>query len=156
MNGLPQPAYVMSKPHLSGYRVIIGYETLSEAQDAQAALCQPQAREDAQPVWGYAYRQAEFGGVTITPKPEWRLWPMTTDIDRRCIEDMRSQGSRYDLQPLYTHPAPDALRVAVEALEEVASLFDEESYPRNGSIERRDGDKARQALAALQAEHGAK
>lgn|GEM_PF-5363365 len=38
MNGLPKPDYVMSEPHLSGYRVILGYETLTETQDAQAML----------------------------------------------------------------------------------------------------------------------
>src|SRR5690606_5639152 len=32
------------------YRVIIGYETLTDAQETQAALCRPPAREDAQPV----------------------------------------------------------------------------------------------------------
>ena len=47
MTALPKPAYVMSEPHLSGYRVIIGYETLVDAQEAQAALSKPQAREDA-------------------------------------------------------------------------------------------------------------
>ncbi len=50
MNGLPQHAYLMSEPHLSGYRVIIGYETLADAQAAQLALSKPPAREDAQPV----------------------------------------------------------------------------------------------------------
>ena len=37
MTTLPQPAYVMSEPHLSGYRVILGYETMTEAQDASVA-----------------------------------------------------------------------------------------------------------------------
>ena len=48
MNGLPKPCYVMSEPHLSGYRVVLGYETLTEAQDAQSALAaSPPAREEA-------------------------------------------------------------------------------------------------------------
>ena len=38
MSAPPTAAYVMSEPHLSGFRVILGYDTLAEAQDAQAAL----------------------------------------------------------------------------------------------------------------------
>lgn len=41
MNPLPLPRYVLSGPHLSGYRVVLGYETLADAQDAQAALALP-------------------------------------------------------------------------------------------------------------------
>lgn len=34
----PPPCYLMSEPHLSGYRVILGYETLDQSMDAQTAL----------------------------------------------------------------------------------------------------------------------
>lgn len=44
MNGLPKPAYVLSGPHLSGHRVILGYETLTDAQNAHAALAHPPAQ----------------------------------------------------------------------------------------------------------------
>lgn len=129
MSDLPKPVYVMSEPHLSGYRVIIGYETLSEAQDAQAALCQPPAREDAQPVRCHheAYQGycAHCGvkvvnGFAMTPKP---------------------------------HPAPDALRVVVEALEAAQDALPVRSE-RSRNVEVRG--KIDKALAALQAEQGAK
>lgn len=35
---LPSPCYLMSEPHLSGHRVIMGYETLEQSMDAQTAL----------------------------------------------------------------------------------------------------------------------
>lgn len=35
---VPKPAYIMSQPHLSGFRVIIGYETLADAQAAHSVL----------------------------------------------------------------------------------------------------------------------
>lgn len=37
-NVIPKPAYTMSEPHLSGYRVVLGYATLAEAQEAQQVL----------------------------------------------------------------------------------------------------------------------
>lgn len=33
-----KPAYIMSESHLGGYRVILGFNTLAEAQEAHAAL----------------------------------------------------------------------------------------------------------------------
>lgn len=36
--GLPPPAYVTSGPHLSGFRVSLGYTTLKDAQAAHSAL----------------------------------------------------------------------------------------------------------------------
>ena len=148
-------AYFEAQRRMAAFKAMRGVEADQRAVNyidaALSALrAQPQAREEAQPVWGYAYRQAEFGGVTITPKPGWQLWPMTTDVDRRCIEDMRSQGSRYDLQPLYTHPAPDVLRVAVEALEKIKLQRDVGLGTQSIAVE------ALQALAALQAEQGEK
>ena len=35
---IPKPCYITSGPHLSGYRVTLGYETLAEAQDAHEAI----------------------------------------------------------------------------------------------------------------------
>ena len=35
---LPLPCYIVSEPHLSGYRVVLGYETLTESMDAQDAF----------------------------------------------------------------------------------------------------------------------
>lgn len=35
---IPRPAYILSEPHLSGYRVILGYETLADAQAAHQVL----------------------------------------------------------------------------------------------------------------------
>ena len=47
MTALPKPAYVKSEPHLSGWRVVLGYETLADAQAAQSAVSVPEAREEA-------------------------------------------------------------------------------------------------------------
>lgn len=33
-----KPLYIMSEPHLSGHRVILGFDNLSDAQDAHAAI----------------------------------------------------------------------------------------------------------------------
>lgn len=38
MTSLPKPAYVLSEPHLSGHRVVLGYELLTDAQDAHQYL----------------------------------------------------------------------------------------------------------------------
>lgn len=59
-----------------------------------------------------------------------------------------------DGTPLYTHPAPDALRVAVEALTEARSEL--EAYERQLTGETYNNLKLNSALAALQAEQGAK
>ena len=37
MSNIPKPVYVMSEPHLSGYRVILGYNTLEDASQAHDA-----------------------------------------------------------------------------------------------------------------------
>lgn len=39
---IPRPAYITSGPHLSGYTVTLGYESLAEASEAHAALAAPQ------------------------------------------------------------------------------------------------------------------
>lgn len=109
MSDLPKPVYVMAEPHLSGYRVIIGYEALSDAQAAQAALLTPQAREDAQPVgWLRAADEemvcahlgvAEAGDSYETAKKKLASliqWNIAVAMDL-------SVGG---------HPAPDALREA--------------------------------------------
>lgn len=107
MNGPPKPAYVVSEPHLSGYRVIIGYETLSDAQAAQAALSKPQAREDAQPDTDCVSLLADLDAG----KP----------VGREAAATIRSL--------IAEHPAPDALRVALsDAMVEAAcSRFVSES-----------------------------
>lgn len=134
MNGLPKSVYVMSEPHLSGYRVIIGYETLTDAQEAQAALCRPPAREDAQPIGHFQYNAT------------WSAWEEVSP------EYAGSDG----VVPLYLHPAPDALR---EAREAVLSIKDAADSFRDCSGDEVAGQviiRCDQALAALQAEQGAK
>ncbi|GAA0768636.1 hypothetical protein [Brevundimonas olei] len=72
----------------------------------RAALrAQPPAREDAQPFM-FAYEDVDKPG-------EWRAF-------RHQIK--RADGSICPGRPLYTHPAPDALRVAVEALEKIKAV----------------------------------
>lgn len=40
MNPIGKYAYSMSEPHLSGYRLILGYNTLDEVQAAQISACE--------------------------------------------------------------------------------------------------------------------
>lgn len=148
MNGLPQPAYVMSEPHLSGYRVIIGYETLTDVQNAQAALCKPQAREEAQPVAWVVRKGLSTGSLFYTERGQ------NADLPDGTL--------------LYTTPpAPEAenLRVAVEALEKASraisaqyALAQAEYHHLDTVASKHDkivqeGRRAiREALAALQQE----
>lgn len=69
-------------------------------QERAALRVQPPAREDAQPFM-FAYEDVDKPG-------DWRAF-------RHQIR--RTDGSICPGRALYTHPAPDALRVAVEALE---------------------------------------
>lgn len=120
---------------------------------------QPPAREDAQPV-ASAYR--------VRPErddpEEWALMH-----PERAFDYLGRSG--WETQPLYTHPAPDALREAVKALELAAIRFDEiyeaaevddVAYRNEATIHGINGNadvarsEVRQALAALQAEQGAK
>jgi len=100
----------------------------------------PPAREDAQPVAKVVRLGFSKGGISFT-----------------------SAGNEADLPdgtPLFTHPAPDALRVAVEALEAITDLsvnlrqggpdssdLNDLSDALNTAV-----DVAHEALAALQAE----
>lgn len=38
---LPAPAYIFSEPHLSGYRLVLGYETMAEVHAAHATVAKP-------------------------------------------------------------------------------------------------------------------
>lgn len=109
-----------------------------------AIRAQPPAREDAQPVgWtGSGSIDALKAGL------QGHMWP--------------TKAAAHPVA-LYTHPAPDALRAAVEALEQIADeapyrsgycQSDVEYAPTLSSVEMQS--VARQALAALQAEQGAK
>jgi len=92
------------------------------AWNSRALRAQPPAREDAQPVAKVVRLGFSKGGISFT-----------------------SAGNEADLPdgtPLFTHPAPDALRVAVEALVELSSVG---MVGRARSI-------ATEALAALQQE----
>lgn len=111
---------------------------------------QPQAREDALPVaWRYKARLSDLA------RSHWHY----TDRDPSAAKTIT------DIQPLYTHPAPDALRVAVEALEKIADarVFDERgedyrgiAHPYRACRADETEQVAIKALAALQAEQGAK
>jgi len=110
-----------------------------------ALRAQPQAREDVQPV-AWRYRTA--------PHRTWHLTERSTDAEYEI-----SDGS--EVQPLFTHPAPDALLEAVEAyLTAVDDLETPVMSPSLGlhrkEVARQALCKLREALAALQAEQGAK
>ncbi|WP_312782056.1 hypothetical protein [Brevundimonas sp.] len=74
---------------------------------------QPPAREDAQPV---AWRRRAPSNLywTLFDNPKDAQFYLNCDAD-----------GRYTVQPLYTHPAPDALRAAVEELGRVLDAVDE-------------------------------
>lgn len=97
---------------------------------------QPQAREDAQPFGYWVEHKSAENPVLI------RHGSFVPASDH------------YKITTLYTHPAPDALRVAVKALKQIA----EEDEPALGNgntgdlLAREFWNLARQALAALQAE----
>jgi hypothetical protein len=102
--------------------------------DAPSLRAQPQAREDAQPVaWAIRYAgdsdKAPLAQVTMSEE---------------FAGVMKHQGHEVIALGPITHPAPDALRVAVEVLEKIKANPEANVL----SVER----WASQALAALQAE----
>lgn len=111
------------------------------------ALLKPPAREDAQPV---AWRLRPNDGLTY----DWAVVQSDPNKTAKVRADL------YDVEPLYTHPAPDALRVAVEALEALAGEegdCGEKVYvPCTWKPFREVARQALATLAALQAEQGAK
>lgn len=89
MTALPKPAYVMSEPHLSGWRVVLGYETLAEAQAAQSAVSAPEAREGEAVAWACATCNSPRAvnpcpkcGTALTKPADGWDWPRLPDIER--------------------------------------------------------------------------
>lgn len=109
---------------------------------AKMLRAQPQAREDAQPV-ASAYRVRP----EMNDPEEWTLMH-----PERAFDYLDRPG--WETQPLYTHPAPDALRVAVEAIR--AEINAPLTGPTHGAWDRGRIAGLKEALAALQAEQGAK
>lgn len=138
------------------------------ARAISALRAQPPAREDARPV---AWPEE------LTPEMEnvWRSafisqGHLRRNADGRVKHPDSCERAAYRALRRFVaknHPAPDALRAAVEALEPFARAADkldghwsEDDWRWNDSIRSgvtvRDIRRARQALAALQAEQGAK
>lgn len=126
-----------------------------------ALRAQPQAREDAQPVaWtedmererreadyerGFMHgKKSAFDDAKSEPVA-WRGRDLDAFGDGAWAV-CTFKPSCDEVQPLYTHPAPDALRVAVGALEKI------EATPRDRFQVKRMKRYAAEALAALQAE----
>ncbi len=119
-----------------------------ETNEMAALRAQPQAREDAQPVaWQYRHPDGQWGDM---------------GADRISVGATPAVNAplSFEQRPLYTHPAPDALRVAVEALGVITDLsvnlrqggpdssdLNDLSDALNTAV-----DVAYEALAALQAE----
>ncbi|MGX1748000.1 hypothetical protein ACWID1_16090, partial [Brevundimonas sp. NPDC055320] len=90
-------------PQGGGFATLIVDGVRYTADQVRAAIrAQPQAREDAQPV---AWRMIGRDGSTISLQAE----PYHGGFAHMMESDVGCT-----VQPLYTHPAPDALRVAVE------------------------------------------
>lgn len=124
---------------------VIDHEQARDLFDLIASAVQPPAREDAQPFGYWVEHKSAENPVLI------RYGSFVPASDH------------YKITTLYTHPAPDALRAAVEALEPFAAhpdfhagddwpvtfVNDEERAP---GVTAGDFRRARKALAALQAE----
>lgn len=116
--------------------------------------CQPQAREDAQPVgWLRAADEemvcAHLGVAEAGDSYETAKQKLTSLIQWNIAVAMDpSVGG---------HPDPDALRVAVEALKRIGSARDRrQPFQSDTELLMQVEHEASEALAALQAEQGAK
>jgi hypothetical protein len=102
MNGLPKPAYILSEPHLSGHRVILGYEALTDAQNAHAMLAAAPAVQPA--AVGYVHAEIAKGGA----------FDHATIFDD-CVPVL------HDV-PLYAHPPAQGSESGGEAVEQACGL----------------------------------
>lgn len=122
-----------------GLNRAIEQRVIGHSASIEAARAEDKAREDAQPVESYGQKGKRlydaFWSRNGGNAPSW-------EGQARAIRVMWMNIAR----DADTHPAPDALRVAVEALEEISEVA---QITRARHI-------ARHALAALQAEQGAK
>lgn len=133
------------------------------------ATCPPPAREDAQPVWVYGVptkhhakewfiAETTFGDrVVLTALPEEYNYDFRTADETYIKADCIKRWMPFpDSQYLFPHPAPDALRVAVEALEALAGEegdCGEKVYvPCTWKPFREVASQALATIAALQAE----
>lgn len=131
-----------------------------ETNEMATLRAQPPAREDAQPVaWRVEYRM-----------PNGRMSGVQLFGTRAAVEFAQEEASQpTTVSALYTHPAPDALREAVEALKKAASAISsqyalaqaeyqhlEHLATKHDKIVQEGRRAIREALAALQAEQGAK
>lgn len=76
MTTFPKPAYITSGPHLSGWRVTLGYSTMAEAQDAHTALAHQDTPVETKCRAGFSY-----GGSD----PQDCNWPMC-DCDHAAVK----------------------------------------------------------------------
>lgn len=117
--------------------------------DAPNLRAQPQAREDAQPV---ADEVLPVAWVIRTKDGHIRMWTMSEARARTAAEAWGMEAKQEGLSPV-THPAPDALRVAVEAIiEQVKTGAHGSTVQALGAL----SNIEQIALASLQAEQGAK
>lgn len=140
MTALPKPAYVMSEPHLSGWRVVLGYETLADAQAAQSAVSVPEAREEA------------LGNL---------LAVIHGDGGHRALEVGTKQAAleaEKIVAGLFAAPSADKLRIALEEAADAVDFFDRVKAATGaertavGSDHWNRMEAALRALAALKAE----
>ncbi|WP_296200516.1 hypothetical protein [uncultured Hyphomicrobium sp.] len=86
-------------------------KAIAQAREIRALRAQPPAREDAQPV-GWVSEAA----LNRLSNP---------DESEKIYGNRRAANYKDDALAVYTHPAPDALRVAVEALDPFARIASE-------------------------------
>lgn len=113
-NPFASRCYTMSESHLSGHRLIVGFEKLGDVQDAHEWVAR-QARGDfthtatTEPV-GFTYQaEIDYANSTGGNGSFWRVPP---DLDDEAV-------------PLYDHPAPSVLDDVVRDAERYRWLRDE-------------------------------
>lgn len=99
-DSIPRPAYITSGPHLSGYQVKLGYETLAEAQDAHQAIATQQS-----PISGE-------GAEDIDWKAEWEAVCAARIDDRAKSQEIINERDRW-IAELLREKAPPVPSVLV-------------------------------------------
>lgn len=103
------------------------------AADVLALRAQPPAREDAQPV-GWQRRIRNTAVSSSDPKSQWSKWTECDDRQRRDVQETGGVPGFPELvaevRPIYTHPAPDALRAKGEELVKALKRY---GFPVSGA-----------------------
>lgn len=174
MTAIPKPAYVMSEPHLSGWRVVLGYETLADAQAAQSAVSAPEACEGEAVAGDRAlafFKWArdifwnddgyEIGGGDFQDAAERLGLIVKVPFDPERHADngygLEAGDDWYETEPavqlaLYAHPSAPSADKLRETFEDIKSAADSFRDCEGDEVAHQVIIRCDQALAALNAE----